>query len=301
MSQTVRRVGRRVIGAAWDLLPFKRPFLEPLRRLGFLPQSVYQHLHFTGVFSTEVGGTKINLRAHGNVIENDIFWSGLFDGWEAESLKLWATLAEQSEVILDIGANSGVYAMVAQAVNTSATVVAFEPVERVYLQLLENAGLNGSKVRCVEAAVSDVSGSVTLFEPDVEHPYAATLDPTVFGIHAGKDWVPVQVDGIRLDDFLQDAQLSPDLIKIDTEGHEPEVLRGLGSILATNRPALLLEVLTDRHAREIEGLVRGLGYLSYEVDEEAGAMPLTKGTHPSRGRNVLLCSAKVAEGLGLTT
>ena len=300
----IRRVGsmaRWLIGGAWDVLPFKRAFLEPLRRLGFLPESVYRHLHFRGVFSTEVRGTTVKLRSHGNLIENDIFWSGFFDGWEAESLRLWAALAEQADVILDVGANSGIYAMVAQAANAPATVFAFEPVERVYLQLLENAELNGGRVRCVNAAVSDRSGSVTMFEPNVEHPYAASLDPTVFGRDVGKDWAQVEVEGIRLDDFLSDAQLSPDLIKVDTEGHEPEVLRGLGSMLAANRPTLLLEVLTDRHSREIEELVRGLAYRSYQVDEEVGPTPLTEGASPCVGRNVLLCSPQVAEGLGLVT
>ena len=301
MTRKVGSMVQRLIGGAWDILPFKRPFLEPLRRLGFLPQNVYRHLHFRGVFSTEVGGTTVTLRNHDDRIENDIFWSGFFDSWEGESLRLWAALAEQSEVILDVGANSGIYAMVAQAVNASATVVAFEPVERVYLQLLEHAELNGGKVRCVNAAVSDCSGGVTMFEPDVEHPYWASLDPTVFGPDVGKDWVQVEVKGIRLDDFLSDAQLSPDLIKVDTEGHEPEVLRGLGSMLAANRPMLLLEVLTDRHAREIEELVRGLEYRSYQVDEEVGPTPLREGASPGVGQNVLLCSPHIGYGLGLAT
>ena len=81
----------------------------------------------------------------------------------------------------------------------------------------------------------------------------------------------------------------------------PEVLRGLGSMLAANRPTLLLEVLTDRHSREIEELVGGLAYRSYQVDEEVGPTPLTEGASPRVGRNVLLCSPHIAQGLGLAT
>jgi tRNA1(Val) A37 N6-methylase TrmN6 len=42
-------------------------------------------------------------------------------------LALWIKLCRQSETILDVGANTGVYALVAGAVNKKAKIFAFEP------------------------------------------------------------------------------------------------------------------------------------------------------------------------------
>lgn len=281
-------------------LPGRRLLLEALRRLGIVPEPVYRHLHFRGVFVTEVLGREIRLRSHGDQIENEVFWSGVFGRWEGVSLRLWAELAKEAEVILDVGANTGLYALVAQAANPSATVVAFEPVPRVFRMLAENVRLNRDTVRCVPAAVSDEIGRTTIYAPRGENPKASSLDPSVFGEGVGRSWEPLEVETVRLDVFLADEGLAPDLIKVDVEGHEPAVLRGLGEILALHRPSLLVEVLDEARAASVRESLEGLGYRAYEIDETEGPEPLPAGRAPTRGRNVLFCSPDTASNLGLS-
>lgn len=270
----IRDRARRLLGRLWDVLPFKRPVLEVIRRLGIVPEGIYRHLHFEGVFSVPVGSRTIRIHSHGNVIENELFWSGVFGGWEGWSLRLWAELAAGADVILDVGANSGIYALVAQAVNPDATVFAFEPVERVHRRLVENARLNGGRIRCVRAAASDRTGTITLFEPTGAHPLAASADPRVFGEGVGGGWRETRVPSVRLDEVLEEAGLEPELIKIDVEGHELEVLEGLGGVLARARPTVLVEVLTEDRLSEALDVFGRLGYEAVHIDDEEGSRSL---------------------------
>jgi len=291
----------RVVGGAWDSLPFKRIILEPFRRIGIFPESVYRHLHFHGVFKTRVGDASFVIRTEGDRLENEVFWSGVFGDFEGQSFRLWAAIAEKVGVVLDVGANTGIYALVAQAVNPTATVVAFEPLKRVFCQLEENVRLNGGTVRCVRAAVTERTGPLTIFDPGGRHPSASSIDPSVFGPEVGHDWDPVDVAGLRLDQFLKEAQLLPQLLKVDVEGHEPAVLRGLGDLLGEHHPALLIEVLREEKATEIWDLLGNFGYSAYDIDEVTGPKPLPRGSPNRLGRNILFCSEEMAIELDLPT
>ena len=68
-------------------------------------------------------------------------------GWEKESLKIWKELCQTSDVILDVGANTGVYSLVAKAANPESRVIAFEPVKRTFDRLEHNNNINGFDMR----------------------------------------------------------------------------------------------------------------------------------------------------------
>lgn len=53
------------------------------------------------------------------------------------------------------------------------------------------------------------------------------------------------------------------LVKVDVEGHELQVLRGLARTLTKARPVVLFEALTGDLARDAIALLRGLGYDSF--------------------------------------
>ena len=76
----------------------------------------------------DINGQKLYLHNPGvTTIENEIYWNGIKDGWEKISLELWQHLAKNAQVILDIGANSGIAAFIAQSVNSEAL---FMPLNR---------------------------------------------------------------------------------------------------------------------------------------------------------------------------
>ena len=87
----------------WLHLPGKRSALRLLRSLVRLPERVWRHLYFSGPFDVHIdSNASFRMFHNGHVVENEIFWSGLFGAFEGQSLKAWCDLASQSYGIIDL-------------------------------------------------------------------------------------------------------------------------------------------------------------------------------------------------------
>lgn len=132
----------------------------------------------------------------------------------------------EDDLFADIGANIGSYTILAAGVS-GANAVAFEPVPTTFANLEKNISINqlGHKVRAYNAAIG---GKVDkLF-------FTAGLDTVNHVIpdnenERKKDAVVVPVD--TLDNVVQTEGV-PAMIKIDVEGYETEVIRGMETTLA---------------------------------------------------------------------
>lgn len=283
----------------YEKLPFKQQFYTVLRSALPLPESVYRHLHFRGVITVPVPGHgKFRIVHHGYMIENELFWRGL-DGWEKISSRLWVLLCRDAAVIFDIGANTGVYALIAKTVKPSATIVAVEAVERIHRKMKVNFDLNAKGIHAVYAAVSDCTGTATLYDmPDREHVLSVSLDP---------EWNktstllrPVEVPCRTVLDILNEiGHTTVDLLKIDVETHEPAVLQGFVEILRRDRPSMLIELLTDEVADRVAKLIDGLDYVYFNIDDVIWPPPQVKRLTRSGHFNFLICRPDVAHRIGL--
>ncbi len=287
---------RRLVKSAISRLPF-RDRLYPLLRRARLPESIYRHLHFTGPITVLGGrdGSSFRMWHWGNQVENDLFWAGFGVNWEAQSLRLWQALCVDAKSIVDLGANTGVYALSAASVNPHARVLAIEPVQRIFDKLRRNVELNGYKIATDSRAASDKPGTAVLFDPLGAHAYSASLDAKML---PEATTTQVEITVARLEDMLQEHGFpSLDLIKIDVERHEPQALDGMGSILGRDRPTLLIEILDAEIGRLVEDRIQGLGYLIYRVNETSGATREQTLSSAVGGRNYLLCQEPVAARL----
>lgn len=183
----------------YQAAPFKKPVFSVLRKLG-IPETIYKHLHFKGVIDVPVAGKSFKVFHHGYQIENEIFWSGLTGGWEKVSMGLWIQLCQKSKCIFDVGANTGIYALVAKTVNPNAPVHAFEPVRRVKEKLDHNIKLNGFDIVANEVALSNYNGSATIYDSHEEHTLSVTVNskPETTGRHLHE----VSIKTCRLDTYL---------------------------------------------------------------------------------------------------
>jgi hypothetical protein len=158
----VRRVGFgaavRAAGALYDMLPCKRPALSMIRPL-HLPHSLYMHLHFMGEFEVATAKRPFRIIHYGDEIENELFWEGLPGRRERVSMGLWVRLAQQARGIADIGANTGVYALVAAAMNANAQIYGFEPLQVLFDRFDRNCRLNGFDISRHRVALSDEAGA----------------------------------------------------------------------------------------------------------------------------------------------
>src|SRR6185503_15064589 len=217
---------KRFLRKAYAAIPFKQPVFELLRKHVDLPMCIYQHLHFRGVFKVRIDEqSSFRLHSYGDIVENELFWSGFNGVWEAKSLQAWRMLVGTVKgSILDVGANTGVYSIAAAALNPSAQIIAFEPVTRIADRLEANAELNGRAIRIVRAAVSDRTGIATIYDSTEANNYTASLEPAYNPAATQQYDVPI----LRLDDFLaKNGDISTvELIKLDIETHEAAALAG---------------------------------------------------------------------------
>jgi len=237
------------------------------------------------------------MRHYGYSLENDLFWTGIDGRREKRSMEVWMKLSQESKVILDIGANTGVFSLVSKAINPEAKVIAFEPVKRVFDKLKANITLNNFDIVSCSYAVSDHTGEATFYDTDSEHVYTVVLNKD---LSHDKRYHEVKVPITTIDQVAQEQQFDRiDLIKIDVETHEPEVLNGF-SMIDKFRPTILIEILKDEIGQRVEEALRkhSSAYLYFDINEKNG---LTKVDHirKSSGYNYLLCTEQVAKQLNL--
>jgi FkbM family methyltransferase len=211
---------------------------------------------------------------------------------EPGSLAIVERLLQPGDVFVDVGANVGLFSVVAaRRVGRTGKVFSFEPVPETMKALSATIYLNG---------LADI---VTPF------PYAAGSKPGSARINLGRtcghsSFLPLEdtqqaidVEVVALDDVIEGARV--DLIKIDVEGWELHVLDGLRRTLAANPNASILLEFGPAHLRRAGTdpqtwlqHVRSFGRNVYEIDEAtASVQPLRKsGIDSIESINLLLSS-----------
>jgi FkbM family methyltransferase len=290
---------RRLIEQVYERLPLKQPVFELMRHTVRLPRGLTSRLRFKGPFNVKIDHCHYFRVEHwGYLVETDLFWNGFGKGYEGTSLQVWSRLVRHAEVIFDVGANTGIYALAARCLNRTATIVALEPVERVFHRLQQNIRLNGFNITAEKLAASNTSGVAVIYDLASEHEYTASLDHSM--LENCSRVIEYAVPTKRLDDLLPNIGLhSIDLVKIDVELMEPQVLLGMGIFLSRCKPTLLIEVLTERVAAEIEEITRDLGYKMFRVIEERGLEHTSRLRATQQERNYLLVQDEIIEAANI--
>lgn len=196
-------------------------------------------------------------------IQRQLYFLGCY---EPEQVSLWMKLARQAEVIFDVGANVGVYALAAAAANPAATVHAFEPTPELAARLGVNIGLNQFERITVNAtAVGQQSGEIYLHfsgGKDGTNEGMNYVSPTAR--HSSDQLVPL----VSLDDYCQRQGIERvDLIKVDIEGAEYHALRGAEKLLRNQAVHCIFMELcgwaAERSGHTIADIVTFLGDLGY--------------------------------------
>ncbi len=293
---------KRKIRQIYEFLPFRQQIFSIIRHVWQPGEKITNFASFEGDFAVAVedyGSFNIHHYGHGFLIENDLFWGGLNTGHEKLSISLWIKLCREADVIFDIGANTGIYSLIAKTVNPKAKVFAFEPIRRIYEKLAANVALNNFDVKCYEVGVSNSDGTAMIHDlPSSEHVYSVTIGGSIHGPDV--ETVPTSIRTTRLDTLVEQEQLGNiDLVKIDVETHEPQVMEGFEKYLDMFRPTILIEILNDEIGARIEELVKGKGYLYFNIDDKKNSVRRSEHIVKSDHYNYLLCDEKTAKMLGL--
>jgi FkbM family methyltransferase len=204
-------------------------------------------------------GASIKMSRNGG--RDQVLEQALREGWEAFETPLprifLETIARTTGLVVDVGANTGFYSLL--AARRGSNVLAFEPVPAVREILIRNVAGNRlqGKIKISACAASDRAGRATLFVPDPSHGLIETSSSLneQFQPHAST----LEVDVAPLDTLLLPGQ-KVGVVKIDAEGHEAAVLRGAMGLIARDRPVLFVEVLP---AAEMIFMTRLLAEMEY--------------------------------------
>jgi FkbM family methyltransferase len=128
------------------------------------------------------------------------------------------------DCVWDIGANVGYYTE--RLAKRARCVVAFEPVSENFLQ---NKARGLSNVDCRQIALGDKESELQI---STMGPFSSIVHTSTPG-ETGHETVRV-----RPGDALVDLP-RPDVVKIDVEGYEPEVIRGMLGILRKARAVFI--------------------------------------------------------------
>jgi FkbM family methyltransferase len=215
-----------------------------------------------------------------------LYFAGYADYREMKFLQAYL---REGDNVLDIGANVGVYTLLACAyIGTTGSVDAFEPVERVAARIEEQAVLNGLKnVRVHRLAVSDEDGKRAFGfsgEDAMAHLQRSGEDTS----HAA------EVQTIKLDSFAPYVRYS--VGKMDIEGAEPLAFAGATSRLAEcNPPVWLIELagLSNAYGRTTDQVMQQLADAGYDCavfDPDSGQLQYTQTPWLLGVHNVLAIS-----------
>jgi len=225
------------MAAMTRLLSFLRNDRIPLRlrkKVGKLfgspaPQQSFQVRIFGHIFEGQTG----------NHQDDKIYTYG---SHEPSTLRLMRDILESQRkaglepVYLDIGTNVGQH-LVAVA-GKARYAFGFEPWDKVRERAARNLALNNfNHVQVLPYGLSDQAAKLPFFPPKGGN----------LGVGSFVEGDDKEPEGITLevrigDDVIHDLKIKPTLLKIDTEGFEAYVLRGLTKTLAQYRPAVVFEL-----------------------------------------------------------
>ncbi len=200
-------------------------------------------------------------------------------GMRDPEFDLTRLLLHPGEVFVDVGANVGLFSLVAAArVGSTGRVLACEPAPRMRAMVERNARLN--HFRCIEThgvAVADYTGSAEFVVFEGDGSGMSSFQPANL---AGGQVEVVEVT--TLDDLISEEERSRvALLKIDVEGAEGSVLRGGRRLIDHVRPDVLIEVEADHLARqgtsvgELQEFTDRAGYEAFRVAwDECGSVVL---------------------------
>lgn len=195
--------------------------------------------------------------------------AAIFGTYGREIAEKIGTLREDA-VFLDIGANTGVFSLLAATRTTRGTVFAFEPNPELFHDLCFNIAVNGAAgVIPLNIALSDRTGTFGLGHNE-GHTGSAALQDLDGGQPAGKldhESVVVAIAPKELGALLHAAENGCVCIKIDVEGHELNVLRGLAEAGLLVQAAWIIVEIDPAHlerfgadAAKIYALMKSAGF-----------------------------------------
>lgn len=185
--------------------------------------------------------------------------------FEESELHVLSNLVKADDVVLDIGANIGIYSYFLSQKLPQGKILAFEPSKETYPLLLDNIKHLGN-VFPFNIGLGEKTQTQTFFNYEDDAFSSIIQSPD-----RGKILSTSNIVCFKGDEILQQLDIDRlDLIKIDIEGFEKEALHGLSQTIDRFSPHILCELLSTDSVKERSAdtfnFIRNKGYTMYAID-----------------------------------
>ena len=226
-----------------------------------------------------VGGDFVLFNNNDDRVALAIGWMG---DYAPASARLWQALAVDMPFILDVGAYTGYFSLLAARAAPAAEIVSVEPLLLNYARLELNLAANDMRnVRAIRAAVTnaDTEGAVYVCAGGDFLPMGGILQDSG---RAGSCSEIVKT--VSIDTFLKlERPWMPGLIRLGEGGAEGDILSGMVQTLNRAKPDLLIAVTDAGRAARLEFDLRQHGYRCYAIDENNSSIVATERLIPGAG------------------
>lgn len=175
---------------------------------------------------------------------------------------------------IDVGAHYGYFSMLASILVSDGKAFSFEASPISYELLRQNL-TSEPNVNTYNKAVSDSNSNIPFFEfPNLYSEYNSFDIDQYKNMPWFEKFKPreIMIDTVSLDNFIITQSINPKIIKIDVEGAEFLVMKGLTSHLQTHDPIIIMEYVNETRGnqahQDAEKLLNSHGYQSFLIDIE---------------------------------
>lgn len=199
----------------------------------------------------------------------DTFWTK-----ESETIA-WINSFKEDGIFIDVGANIGLYSCYAAALYPIMEIHAFEAMPLNHLRLMENVQLNDNTfIEIYNKAIGHHTCKAELYIPENFTGASGAQVGNPMDEH-GEAFVPQKtydMQQVSLDDFCAIQEIKPTYIKIDIDGHELGVVRGMDRLIKDKIPeSILIEVNKDKTDAGL--LIQYFAENGYGIDNEFNKHP----------------------------
>lgn len=152
---------------------------------------------------------------------------------------VFRSFKKSAPLFVDVGANVGQAAVSISVILPEARIISFEANRTLEPEIERTKQMLGDKFEFRMCALGPENTTMNLIVPkfgNLSVETRASLARSSFA-GSGQSTEEIEVDVLRFDDL----NLRPDVIKIDVEGFEAEVLKGMTKTIGELRPIMLIE------------------------------------------------------------
>jgi len=180
------------------------------------------------------------INRNNGIVDKQIYLTphGVYE--EKNSIEILKNLKE-NDIFLDVGANIGYYTNLCGKYLIKGGVIAFEPIKEIYLQNLKSIRKNkliNIKLHNVGCGMINETKNIYINKDNVGGSSIIEKKQVIENNICWHDRVE-EIKVVNLDSFLKNKKI--DFVKIDVEGFEYEVLKGMKMIIKNHHPKILIE------------------------------------------------------------